>query len=559
MRRRPGAAAAVVGAFVLVGFFLRVKNNDYGLPYVYNVDEGSHFTSRAIGFFAGDWDPGYYQNPTLFTYLSHIALRLRFGHGWPFGDFDKVVQAFKLDPTEIYVVTRSLAALLGVIGIAAVYWAGRRLWGPLAGVAAAAVIAFAFLPVAYSRVAVTDVGTLAPVAVVLWAAVRVHEEGRLVHWLVGGTAAGVAIGFKYTAGLVLLPLAIAGVAWALRERRVPVGGAAALAACVLAFFLTNPYFFLELDDARRQLDAQAETAGEFDKVGQQGSGFVYYLDSLTWGLGWVVALAALAGAVLLARAERLRALLLLAFPLALFLYLALQARFFGRWLLPAYPALALLAGYALARGAALIRRPALALAVLLVVALAQPVWADVRTMALLGRQDTRQIARDLMSDRFRSPLRVVIEPAIPARWYRRVGEAGLRGRKAFVRGFAKHQAETRVQYPALLRPGLIDNYREAGFCLVMTMSVIKGRAENAKLPLALAYYERLERESKLVFRVSPYRDGADPVKFDFDLSYNYYPRAFERPGPEVELWQLRDCRQQYGPLPRGAALPGGIS
>lgn len=553
---RPRPVHAVIGVFVLLGLWLRMWNNDYGLPYVYNVDEGSHFTSRAIGFFGGDWDPGYYQNPTLFTYLAHIALRLRFGHLNPFGDFDAVVRDFRLDPTEIYVVTRSVAAVLGVLGIVAVWWVGRRLWNDAAGVAAAAVIAFAFLPVTYSRIAVTDVGTLAPVAVALWAAVRVREDGRLLHWVIGGAAAGLAIGFKYTAGLVLLPLAIAAI-----RRRPPLGALAALLAAALAFFLTNPYFFLELGDARRQLAAQAETAGDFGKVGHEGSAVAYYLESLTWGLGWVAALAALAGAVLLARRDWLRAVLLLAFPLALLLYLSLQARFFSRWLLPAYPALALLAGYAVARAAERVPRvpAAAALALLVAVLVAQPLAADFRTGRVLGREDTRNIARAQLVERYPSSLRVVIEPAVPARWYRRAGVGGLRGLKAFVRGFAKHQAETRVQYPALLHPGLIDNYRTTGFCLVMTMSVIRGRAVESKLPRALAYYDRLERESERVLRVSPYRAGAAPVRFSFDHSYTYYPRAFERPGPEVDVYRLRDCKQQYGPLPSGEPLPGGIS
>ena len=558
---------AVIGVLSLAGLWLRVWNNDYGLPYVYNVDEGSHFTSRAIGFFGGDWDPGYYQNPTLFTYMAHIALRLRFGHGNPFGDFDAVVRDFRLDPTEIYVVTRSAAAVLGVLGIVAVWWAGRRLWDDAAGVAAAAVIAFGFLPVTYSRIAVTDVGTIACVAVALWAAVRVHEEGRLVHWIAGGAAAGLAIGFKYTAGLVVLPLVAAAVAHTVRVRRPPAGLVAAGLAAALAFGVTNPYFFLELEDARRQLRAQAETAGDFGKVGHEGSAVGYYLGSLTWAIGWVAALAALAGAVLLARRDRMRALLLLLFPLALFLYLSLQARFFSRWLLPAYPALALLAGYAVSRAReALVvpasrRRGAAAaiLAVLVAALVAQPLAADIRTGRLLGREDTRNVARAQLVERYPSSLRVVIEPAVPARWYRRAGVGGLRGLKAFVRGFAKHQAETRVQYPALLHPGLIDNYRRTGFCLVMTMSVIRGRAVNAKLPRALAYYGRLERESERVLHVSPYRAGADPVRFSFDHSYTYYPRAFERPGPEVDVYRLRDCKQQYGPLPSGEPLPGGIS
>ena len=87
------------------------------------------------------------------------------------------------------------------------------------------------------------------------------------------------------------------------------------------------------------------------------------------------------------------------------------------------------------------------------------------------------------------------------------------------------------------------------------MSVIRGRAENDEVPEALAYYERLEAEADLVREFSPYEAGADPPDFHFDLSYNYYPTAFERPGPLVKIYELRDCEQQFGPVPKGAGTP----
>ena len=55
------------------------------------------------------------------------------------------------------------------------------------------------------------------------------------------------------------------------------------------------------------------------------------------------------------RRDLVRGLVLVALPLALFAYLALQSRYFGRWLLPAYPALALLAAVAWCAAAELLR------------------------------------------------------------------------------------------------------------------------------------------------------------------------------------------------------------
>src|SRR3954454_22185504 len=123
MRRVRRAAASPASlallALLVAGFVLRVHNNDYGLPYVYNVDEGSHFTARAVGMLDGDWNPHYFQNPSAFTYLAHFALRVRFGKA--------AIDAFKLDPSAIYETTRAVAAVLCAVGIVAIFWAGRVL------------------------------------------------------------------------------------------------------------------------------------------------------------------------------------------------------------------------------------------------------------------------------------------------------------------------------------------------------------------------------------------------------------------------------------------------
>src|SRR3954447_23577254 len=113
MRRRVRAAASpaylVLLVLLVVGLVLRVKNNGYGLPYVYNVDEGSHFTARAVGMLGGDWNPHYFQNPSAFTYLAHLALRWRFGQS--------AIDSFKLDASGIYETTRAVAAVLSTFGV----------------------------------------------------------------------------------------------------------------------------------------------------------------------------------------------------------------------------------------------------------------------------------------------------------------------------------------------------------------------------------------------------------------------------------------------------------
>src|SRR5204862_1305301 len=126
---------------------------------------------------------------------------------------------------------------------------------------------------------------------------------------------------------VLLPLAVAAVGALVRGGRAVLGRVAlgvvvVAAAALLVFFVTNPYFFFDFSTSHRQLSAQATTAGDFGKVGQNTTGLPYYLGTLTWGIGWAGALAALAGAILELRRDLVRGLILASFPVALIVYLS---------------------------------------------------------------------------------------------------------------------------------------------------------------------------------------------------------------------------------------------
>jgi len=594
----------VLALILVAGLGLRLWNIDCGLPFVYSIDEGSHFTSRAVEMFWQDLDPGYYQNPSAYTYLVYALFRVMYGPlGFLFDlPFGNVTEQFDKNPTEMWIAARALAAVLCTAGVAATYWAARRLWGAREGLVAAALLAFAFLPVAYSRVAVSDVGALMGVALALGFAVWAYEDGRMRFFAAAGAAAGLALSFKYTAGLALLPVAIAALAraWPRRApagaRRAdplgPLGGLAlGVALAGLLFVALNPYLFGSLDAWWSDLRGQAEVAADQPKPGQESGGVSYYLDSLTWGLGWAAALAALVGAAVELRRNLVRGLMLVAVPLALFVYLSVQSRYFGRWLLPAYPALAMLAALALTRVSELIamrvqtrrshgrrfrtRTAAALLAGLTVLVLVQPLAADIRSAQVLGRDDTRQQARDWIEAHYPPELRVAVEPAVPGRWFRsnpegdppswlsrcarRDGwtEAGWsyvadRGRRICAQYkpglVARPDGGVRASaYHSVLGPEVIDDYRLYGYCLVMTVDVVRERALQTGDPEASAYYARLDRDARLLREFSPYDPGAEPVPFDFDLSYNYYPPEYHRPGPTVRIYRLDDCEQASGP------------
>ena len=546
---RVALAAILAGALAIRLYGLR-----HGLPFIYHSDESQHFTRYAVEMFDGSLNPHYFQNPSDYTYLVHFALWLR--------GFHDIATQYLVDPSDIYETARLVAVALALLGVAAVYAVGRRLWGTFEGLVAAAVLAFAVLPVAYSRYAVTDVGVFLPMAAALYAAVKIHEDGRRRYYVLAGLGLGFSVGFKYTAGLAVVPVLVAASLSARGRhstRDAILGLAVAGGLAVAVFALTNPYFLLDIDEAVDELRSQRFAAGD-PKPGQvQENPYGFYLSSLPWGLGWGALVAAAAGLVWEVRSNRTRAILLALFPLVLFVYLGFDAdRYFARWLLPTYPALALFGGVAIAgMGRAVSERravQALAVAALVVVAMAQPIVVNIHTGGVLRKDDTRELARDYMLANLPNGTRIVVD-AVAIRDEYDLPLLGIErrpGEPEFIAGFGAPPKEDPGGYPPEpvrttrflqdLRPERIDEYREKGFCVVVTMSWLRERAEIAGLDDAVAYYDRLEHESKVLFRANPYDDPDDPVPFDFDQTHLYYDGRYDRTGPEVVVRRLDRCR-----------------
>jgi hypothetical protein len=67
-------------------------------------------------------------------------------------------------------------------------------------------------------------------------------------------------------------------------------------------------------------------------------------------------------------------------------------------------------------------------------------------------------------------------------------------------------------------------------------------ADASAVPRAVAYYRALARQGEVVFGASPYARGHEPVAFNFDWSFDYYPLAYARPGPQMTVYRLHGGR-----------------
>jgi hypothetical protein len=566
---------------LLGGLGLRLWGVRQGLPYAYNTDEIDHFVPHAVKMFTDrSLNPHYFANPPAFTYVLHYLFALWYGGG------GGARRALELHPAGVYTLARVAAALLGTAALWLLYAAGARLLGRAAGLLAATIEAVAFLPVFYAHLALNDAPTLAPLTLSLLGSAGVLVKGRKRDYLLAGVGLGLACASKYTAGIVLLPLLVAAGArcfgassgvcdgdpdtGAANKRRVVVGLLAAGAVALAAFLLANPYAALDYGAFHAELVHQSTLSAETQgKLGApKDGGFAYYLWSLTWGLGWAPALAALGGAILVWRSNRRLGLLLVPATLLFLLFMGLQGRYFGRWLLPVFPLVCLLAAFFLLRAieriARLSRLPAagrVGLAGALVAGvLAQGLVYSVHSGRVLSRTDTRTLTRNWMVANIPAGAKIVVEPIAPDEWAREVrpgtSTAGNSYRwpkypgllpRVDRAGELQSQPGPKVgieSYETTLAPALVGYYEAHGYCWVISGSTQSGRASADALavPRALAYYDALARRGEVVYRASPYAQGHGPVSFGFDWSFDYYPLAYSRPGPQMTIYRLRGGR-----------------
>ncbi|HZL48980.1 MAG TPA: glycosyltransferase family 39 protein [Solirubrobacteraceae bacterium] len=556
------------------GLALRLWGVAQGLPYIYNADENDHFAPRAIAMFGHGLNPKYFANPPAFTYVLHLVFAVWFGGG------AGARHAFALHPDEVYTLARVIAALLGTAALWLLYATGARLFNRSAGLLAASIEAVAFLPVFYAHLALNDVPTLMPLTLSLLGSAGVLRKGRRRDYLLAGIGLGLACASKYTAGIVVLPLLAAsatrylnvepGARAYLAGRRAAIGLLLAGASALVAFLIANPYAVLDYQRFHSELVHQSTLSAEAQgKLGApKEGGILYYLWSLTWGLGWVPALAALGGALAVWRKEQRLGWLLVPAPLMFLAFMGLQGRYFGRWLLPIFPILCLLAAFFALRlvESTAPRRLRIGVAALLVAALlVQGLVYSVHSGLVLSRADTRNLTRAWLVANVPKGAMIVAEPVSPDDWAREIKAGTSTASNPYrwpkypsllprisAAGALDPSAEHLVgieDYVRTLSPALIGYYEQHSYCWVVSGSTQSGRAfaDPRAVPQAIAYYAALAKQGEVVYRASPYSDGRNRVAFGFDWSFDYYPLAYHRPGPEMIVYRLRGGRCRNAP------------
>jgi 4-amino-4-deoxy-L-arabinose transferase-like glycosyltransferase len=324
---------------------LRLYHVGSGIPYAIGIDEPELLVRAVRMMQSGDFNPHFFDYPSLPIYLHMLIAIARFLAGAITHEFRSLAQA---DFTDFLLWSRVFTAVLGVATVHVTYRIGLH-WGRRQALLAAALLAILPMHVREARFALTDTPMALCAAGALWAAVVAHERATIKAFVVAAVMAGLALGVKYTAGLVIL-LPLLAVWLSTSHLRVKLQRSAiVVGAWAAAFLVVAPYTVIDLPGF---LNGFAALMGEYRPRALAEAPWLTYLKHLRITFGWPGALLLAAGIALASvhvvrGPARARWTLLVLFPVVYYLLVSRQHLVYARYLLPIMPAACLLAATAL--------------------------------------------------------------------------------------------------------------------------------------------------------------------------------------------------------------------
>ncbi len=339
----------LMAAILFSALVIRIVNVRFGYPLQTHTDEPTLVKAALEIIKTGDLNPHNFQYPSLTIYLQALLFLFIQLPERVLG-----VQLFPVQWIDFFVYARVLNVFFSTATIYFVYEIGRRLFGAWAGFAAMLFLSVSSAHIMNAYFATVDTPAAFWPSVACLMAVLIYTnngESKLWHYLVGGLSVGLATSSKYTVFFSFLPILVAHGYHAHRGKRwFNKYILASLLAVPVGFFVTMPYALLDFKGFYEGLLFQSRAyTYHLGAESQTSTSFhLYFKDLFTQGYGEIPTMLSFVGLISLLTKKRLEALLLISFPLALFIFLGLYKVYFFRNILPAIPFMALLSGYGIA-------------------------------------------------------------------------------------------------------------------------------------------------------------------------------------------------------------------
>lgn len=531
---------------LLLAFFLRLLGIGFGLPYEYHVDE-VQYVRQAAAMGSRGLEPVWWNNPPFYKYmlLAEYGSLYLIGRilGWyaSVSDFgDKLM----VNPVPLYLLARGTTALFGTLTVLFTYLTGKTAHGRKVGVLSAFFLAVCFLHVRDSHFAVNDIPLTFFVTIVLWAALRIAESGKIKWYALAGGALGIGFATKYSAVLVASPIVVAhffspNLRYAKGDRLwKPLMVAVSMAVGIAV--LGSPYFILTPGKVIHEAYEALYLAGRQGFEGWQidpAGGFIFYLKTLYWGMGLGLLFTSLFGLCAATLSFLPQDVILASFILTSYTFWGQQDMYFARFVIPLIPPLLVFAALLVKKvGSGLSRTSEKARIVMLSMALfltVQPLVSSLRLGYLWKQADTRTLARQWIEQHVPEGTRIAVD------WRTHTPPLSIADQPA-VAG--------RREYDVLIVGGeglseySLQWYQDQGYRYLIATSFIyeislADKTENAKRK---TFYTTLDKELELIKVWRPYHGDIQP-RFHFDQIYGPLNDLFmfERPGPTLKLYAIQ--------------------
>ena len=190
---------AILLLLLSVSLSIRLWGISFGLPGIDHGDE-SEVVNHAVRFGSGDFNPHRFQYGSLFQYILFIFYGCYFLGGYALGGFSSVHQFaiyFVKDPTDFYLIARTVSAVLGTATVLITYFIGENVKSGEVGIGAALLLAVSYEHVVRSHYGTVDVALTFLFSLTVYLCLRIFDTDAYLGYLRAGLLIGFATGTKF--------------------------------------------------------------------------------------------------------------------------------------------------------------------------------------------------------------------------------------------------------------------------------------------------------------------------------------------------------------------------
>jgi 4-amino-4-deoxy-L-arabinose transferase-like glycosyltransferase len=524
---------------------LRLYGIRLGLPYQYHPDEVKYvILALKVGVVGPNI--GYFDNPTGFVYLLFFEYGLFYFIGRLLSIFHSsrdLAMLYYQNPSIFFLLGRITSLLFSVGTVGLTYTIGKKSFNRTIGLLAALFLACSFGHIRDSHFAVPDISMVFFLMLSFYFIVRFWfaEKKPLKSIILAAGFAGVAIGFKYTAGLILVPLLII-----LILQRNKLGSTIKPQVCwffstlffsFLGFIIVCPYAVIDYP----KFLASVQFLQRLDETGYFGvnpaiNGFAAYIQVLNWQVGTLVLITGITGIIYAIYQKRRTGLMLFLFPILYYLVMARSKLVFDRFMLPMLPFLVL--GSAILIGEIFKNKLGWriwisGIALLLIL---QPIANAVYCDYLFMQKDTRTLAKEWIEQYLPKGSKIVTEG---------YGPPLTRSRPYLKSQIPQDMIAEPYQVTELPKSGAgtypIAYYREQEdhFLIISSFIYLRYWVRSDLYAEEIKFYLALPQEAKCIAMFTPYQPTANISYFrrlEIFPATEVFPRI--RPGPVIQIYQI---------------------